>query len=579
MPDNLEIKKAMMLAEFRIPSITAYNRLEISPRTRNFQRSLKAEVRDPLWMLTRQWQFGEFQGEDAASPVTSQILGEHYQIDRVSFPQDRRFLYDESIPLEAKVEREKIPANLFLRAQMGRYYMKLLKPAALSQAARFEILSRYKLQENIDERDTDAFYINDLVKDTIPDGYKVYEDIISGGYGPWASSQPNAANLIDAADDLTSWFVRTYSQPDSPDDSAWLPSQLEYQFALGTPRPENQQKTLVAEQYFEGHLDWYSFDLDNYKSILMDGVNPDLPYKTDNLVSFIPSPVAFKGMPHPRFWQMEESQTDFGKIDTSTTGLLHLLFAEFGLIYSNDWFMLPYPMDINTMCEVKGIVITDVFGQHVLVRPAGEGAEHDWKRWTMFHLTERNGKGRNNLFYLPPAVTKLLESEPIEKVNFLRDEMANMVWAVENTVPSQWGKGIPGNELAIDDTPPTPFVPVGEANIRYVLGTTVPENWIPFIPVHLPGSVSEIQLQRAQMPAAKRPKGILLTEKAAPYFINEEEVPRAGIHVKRNYHRTRWTNGATFLWLGRRKTAGKGEGWSNLKFDQLEDIKGNKVVE
>lgn len=35
--------------------------------------------------------------------------------------------------------------------------------------------------------------------------------------------------------------------------------------------------------------------------------------------------------------------SNFGKIETSTTGLLHLLLAEFGLIYSNDWFMLPHP--------------------------------------------------------------------------------------------------------------------------------------------------------------------------------------------------------------------------------------------
>ena len=28
-------------------------------------RALRAEVRDPLWMLTRQWQMGEFQGDDA----------------------------------------------------------------------------------------------------------------------------------------------------------------------------------------------------------------------------------------------------------------------------------------------------------------------------------------------------------------------------------------------------------------------------------------------------------------------------------------------------------------------------------
>ena len=36
----------------------------------------------------------------------------------------------------------------------------------------------------------------------------------------------------------------------------------------------------------------------------------------------------------------------------------------------------------------------------------------------------------------------MLESAPIERVNFMRDEMANMVWYVESTVPSQTGQGV-----------------------------------------------------------------------------------------------------------------------------------------
>lgn len=65
--------------------------------------------------------------------------------------------------------------------------------------------------------------------------------------------------------------------------------------------------------------------------------------------------------------------------------MLHLLFAEFGLVYGNDWFMLPYPMDINTLCEIRAMTVTDVFGQHTLIRPAGKGTEDQWQRWTMFH--------------------------------------------------------------------------------------------------------------------------------------------------------------------------------------------------
>jgi hypothetical protein len=48
-------------------SVTVWNRLEPSPRENSLTEGTAARVRDPLWMLTRQWQLGEFTGEDAGS--------------------------------------------------------------------------------------------------------------------------------------------------------------------------------------------------------------------------------------------------------------------------------------------------------------------------------------------------------------------------------------------------------------------------------------------------------------------------------------------------------------------------------
>jgi hypothetical protein len=64
---------AEALQQRLIPTITVWNRLEGRPRTDNFDRSLTAEIRDPLWMLTRQWQLGEFEGDDAGSPISAKI--------------------------------------------------------------------------------------------------------------------------------------------------------------------------------------------------------------------------------------------------------------------------------------------------------------------------------------------------------------------------------------------------------------------------------------------------------------------------------------------------------------------------
>ena len=48
-----------------MPSITSWTRIEPDPGSDDLQASLSARVLDPVWMLTRQWQVGEFQGEDA----------------------------------------------------------------------------------------------------------------------------------------------------------------------------------------------------------------------------------------------------------------------------------------------------------------------------------------------------------------------------------------------------------------------------------------------------------------------------------------------------------------------------------
>ena len=63
--------EAILTRKARLPTTVMWNRLEGRPRRPDFTRALQAEVRDPLWMITRQWQMGEFIGEDAGSPVTA----------------------------------------------------------------------------------------------------------------------------------------------------------------------------------------------------------------------------------------------------------------------------------------------------------------------------------------------------------------------------------------------------------------------------------------------------------------------------------------------------------------------------
>src|SRR5437764_8197955 len=93
------------LAARAFPTVTSWNRLEGRPRTVNFDRALKAEVRDALWMLTRQWQMGEFIGDDAGSPIFAKIHLATTRLNKYQANGHKAEAFDENIPLEAKVGR------------------------------------------------------------------------------------------------------------------------------------------------------------------------------------------------------------------------------------------------------------------------------------------------------------------------------------------------------------------------------------------------------------------------------------------------------------------------------------------
>ena len=59
-----------------MPSITIWSRLEPHSREASMERSLQAQIRDPLWLLARQDQVGEFLGRDAGSPVKATMATE-----------------------------------------------------------------------------------------------------------------------------------------------------------------------------------------------------------------------------------------------------------------------------------------------------------------------------------------------------------------------------------------------------------------------------------------------------------------------------------------------------------------------
>lgn len=572
------VAKSVYLDKFRDPAITAYNRLEGRPRTEDFTRSLRAEVRDPLWLLTRQWQLGELTAEDGGSPIDARLLTRHAALDRVVIGTAAPIPYDRNVPLEVAVEAESFPWTLPARIEAGQLFLRSL-PAAFPAAALDRLRDNFGLAAlNADEqRQADAVALDRVAHSRAVDGEKLLAAHGDGTLNATLQlSGANATAASAAADKVAGWRSRIFGTPPAGPSPAWQTENLAYDVTIASPASAAGQAVLAARRHSGGRLDWYSFDAaPRAESVAQPDGAPAGEAEEQPPLSFVPTAAAFPGMPNPRFWEMEDRRINFGSLNARTTDQVLLVFAELGLIFGNDWFVIPYEMPVNHLCETLGLVVTDVFGDRTLIPAANEGSEAAWQKWSMFSVTgDTADSWSGRYFWIPASLTSTLESEPIEEVIFARDEMANLVWAVEKTVPDATGKGI-ATRFLLDEPPAPPPFADPKASARYTLGTTVPENWVPFLPVHIPGSITDIRFQRGTMPATGGPeprrRSTILQEVPAEFYIAEEEIPVSGLLISRRVQRTRWYDGRTYLWIGRAREIGWGGANSYLRFDKIDD--------
>jgi hypothetical protein len=566
------------------PIVKGWNRLEGRPRAENFERALRAEVRDPLWFLARQWQFLELKADDAGSPLEARIALRQTRLARYA-PRDGPVqAFPSTLPLETVVEREAAPFDRIALMQLHRAFDKALARQAVPPVQRAQVHSQMRsayplsaaMLEGVD--DVDARQLGALADRQLFDAAAFLGEVAGNAFdvrvdGTFGIGGALAIATKHAGADAAAWYGALYEVPPTPADNAWAPAQLEYQFACAT-EPGANQVVLTGNGYANGRLDWFAVDVATTDTQLGETGDTVLA-PTESTLSTLPAAVSFGAMPSHRFWELENRKIEFGALTVHTTDIGKLLLTEFMLVYGNDWCVVPFEVEVGALCETLAIVVHDVFGDITLVRAADRGTDEDWRRWAMFGLETLSARDvAPPRLLVPPTTPTMLESAPLERVVFVRDEMANMCWAVEHTVPSSAGVGVDGEQHALAIAPAAvPDPPPAEgATARYRLGTDAPLNWRPFVPVHLPGSIRSVRLQRARLPQGlAAPLGKVIAE-PGPYFINEEEVPRAGRIVVRSFQRTRWIDGRVVLWLGRRTLTGRGEGRSGLEFDRIEEI-------
>jgi hypothetical protein len=134
--------------------ITSWTRLEPQCRNADMGRSVGARLFDPLWLLARQWQMGEFQAVDAGTPVQARVRATSAMLSRSHFGelpanttvQVPRF-NPLRTPLEAVVERRRMrpvnatdPSMLTLSVEAGLHFLHMLNYRA-------PFIANYALQQ------------------------------------------------------------------------------------------------------------------------------------------------------------------------------------------------------------------------------------------------------------------------------------------------------------------------------------------------------------------------------------------------------------------------------------------------
>ncbi len=498
-------------------SITTWSRLEPDTQTGrpalDLDEGVSARLADPLWLLGRQWQMGEATGEDAASPVTARIAFSSFAIDSIQTPAGSLPFSAANVSAEAQVEHDGGAPDRRTRASGGVSFIERLLEGGLP-SYRTVALQKYPLDP------------------AAPDGDAILADLKSGMLKTRLGvTEADAPGFDKIARAWAAWYRPRARRGANP---AWVPDRLEYRFAAGVTVTEGRL-TLTAPEHTGDRLDW-----DAFSAGAPVAGQPAAPRTAS--VDVAPALLQIPGMPALGFWEIEDPRFDPGSIEAGPADTGRLLLVEVALAYAADWFLLPLRLPVASMNRIDSLLVTDTFGVTTSTRAAEEIRPHPgWRLWRVSDLP---------YLLLPPPSTGFLEADPVERVALVRDEAANLAWALQ-VVPAPAFHAPP-------ETPP------GSGDLVYVPMTPPPDDRIP---MPLTESDAGRWLVRGRLAGQQAdPVGELLSK---DFRLRDEELPDEGLTLERRYELGRTPDGILHLWVSRVKRTGARLPLSGLTFDRI----------
>ncbi len=575
-------------------ALLLWQKIRISPEISDVDEALRCEIYDPLWMLGRQWQMGEFKAEDAgmaafAAVQTAQVKPQLFQgcNNKESFPYD-----PDTTPLNVQIESIPVSFTLDIRIETANELKNMLTESGKTGIWKKLLTNttlHFQLPPQIyDPENETLLHVADenfelalaaLINGRAIDGFLLYQALQT-------KKVSDLTGLTDIKADETGnqWrlWVEEFMGIKTNRPDSWNAGRLEYRAAIAAEGFTNGNTCLQLPEYHGQLMNLYSWKDATTPASMQKTLPPTKKIQMQNL---LPVAVSFPGMPSPRWWAFEDNTIDFSNLKTDLNDIGLLLLSEFGLIYSNDWLIIPYTAEAGSLTEVQRLDITDVFGVQTAVNPVKQDAF-----WEIFRMATGQPPAIKNALFLPATAEHIIGSEKHEEVHFFRDEMSNLVWAIENIIPNGSGESGDGDDAArrqedflrtlAGDEPPSPVPDNPDADYKYQIANTVPANWIPFVPFRVNPAGPAIVFRRAALPRISKNKGnsrirpgTEILRNNGPvrklYDINEEEIPMAGITVSQYIRRTRWFDGSVITWKARQKTTGRKPVEGGLQFDKM----------
>jgi hypothetical protein len=562
--------------------LATWARIEPHAATTDINVGLAAEIADPLWLLARQMQLGEFAGSDGGSPIDVELMASWAPITRYrpgaqSAGEPMQDYDVDHAPLERTVEAEPVVAAIDWRAA-AIWGQRLEQAFSASPAIISALRAAFPFSKSAPDNPAEAGSIETrflAIFGGTTNGHTALEAIGRPEMTPVRAAAPDPeafdATIAAWAAEMKKTVGGVTQMPPS-----WQPERLEYAFSIGSPG-FGEEQTLVAAEYDGTGLDWYHFDVATSDDRLGAAGTAARDPRSRH---FLPRSVSFPGMPADRFWEMEDGLIDLGTLDSGPTDLARMLATEYAVIYSPDWFVVPLEFPLGCLARVEWIAVTDTFGVSTLVGTQETQAQDKGGR--MFQLSSAaDGAEDGQLadipyLFVPPAALHGQQSQPLENLLVERDEQANLAWIIEKSILGAAGRPIaiaPGTPpgISFDELPPG----AAEPDLAYQVATWVPAGWIPLVQLALDGGEA---IAEANAPTILE-RGLLLETdtyklRTATGILGgnierlfEEEVRRDGLRLQMVDQRARWIDGSVHVWRGRQKKAGRGEADAKLYFD------------